>query len=141
MRPKSDLGLFTRDQLAVLKLRSKGLTQMQTAKQLRTSRANVSMIEHRARKKLEKARTTVRVYESILSFHSVQLEKGTRLQEIPSIVLHEADKFGIHLRSNLIEIIRMAKSASPSIIKEGKTIRKVEFTFSQSGKLSLDNPE
>ncbi|HKW04029.1 MAG TPA: Tfx family DNA-binding protein, partial [Nitrososphaerales archaeon] len=101
----------------------------------------VSMIEHRARKKLEKARATLRVYESILSFHSVRLEKGTRLQEIPSIVLHEADKFGIHLRSNLIEIIRMAKSASPSIVKEGKTVGKVEFTFSQSGKLSLGNPE
>ena len=95
------------------------------------------MIEHRARRKLEKARGTLRAYESILSSHSVKVEKGTKLQEIPSFVLHEGDRFGIHLLSNLIEIIRMVKSIKPVCIRDGKTTRRLDFTFTQSGKLSL----
>ena len=130
-------GLFTASQFLILKLRSTGLTQLQAAKQLGTSRANVSMIERRARNKLEKARATLRAYESILSTHSVNVEAGTRLQEIPSFVLHEGDRFGIHLKSNLIEIIRMVKSIKPVCIKDGKTTRHLDFTFTQSGKLSV----
>ncbi|MGI0085876.1 MAG: Tfx family DNA-binding protein, partial [Nitrososphaerales archaeon] len=92
-RPQSKVrsDLFTSNQFLILKLRSRGLTQLQTARQLETSRANVSMIEHRARNKLEKARATLRAYESIQSTHSVKVGAGTRLQEIPSFVLHEGD--------------------------------------------------
>jgi len=133
----SKLGLLTKQQYLVLKYRSKGLSQLETARELRTSRANVSMIELRARRKVRRARQTISAYQSVLSSHSVIIDKRARLQEIPSIVLHEGDKYGIHIKSNLVEIIRLVKSIKPSCLGDGKTIRKLKFTFAQSGKLQV----
>lgn len=134
---KSRRGLFTTNQFQVLKFRSEGLTQVQTARALGTSRANVSMIELRARRRLDQARDTIRAYESVLSSHSVEVKRGTRLQQIPEIVLHEGDRYGIHLKSNIVDIIRMVKSLKPSCVAAGTTSRRILFTFSQSGKLSV----
>jgi HTH-type transcriptional regulator, fmd operon transcriptional regulator len=121
----------------VLRYRTSGLSQLQTAKKLATSRANISMIELRAKKKLEKARETLWAYEAMLSKHVVSVKQGTRLQEIPSIVLGEADRFEIHLRSNLVEIIRMVKRADPTCLKNGEITRDLELAFTQSGLLTL----
>ncbi len=133
----SKLGLFTPNQFHVLKFRSEGLTQVQTARALGTSRANVSMIELRARRKLGQARDTIRAYESVLSSHSVEVKKGTRLQQIPELVLHEGDRYGIHLQSNIVDIIRMVKSLKPPCVASGTTSSRLLFTFSQRGKLSV----
>jgi Tfx family DNA-binding protein len=95
------------------------------------------MIESRARRKLQRARETLKAYESIVSNHSVRIEKGTRLQEIPSKVLGEGDRFGIHLRSNIIEIIRMVKKIDSRCTRRGETTKDLVFSFTQSGVLSL----
>jgi Tfx family DNA-binding protein len=130
-------GYFTKKQLLVLKYRTSGLSQLQTAKKIDTSRANVSMIELRARKKLERAKETIWAYESLLSRHTIRVKQGTRLQEVPAIVLAEGDHARIHLRSNLVEIIRMVKRADPSCLKKGEITKDLEFAFTQSGVLSL----
>lgn len=95
------------------------------------------MIELRARKKIDRARDSLRAYDSILSKHYVKVNKGTKLQDIPRIVLSEGDRSKIHLRSNLIEIIRMAKSVDPPCLNEGRITRDLEFAFTQSGFVSL----
>jgi HTH-type transcriptional regulator, fmd operon transcriptional regulator len=135
--PDQKLGLLTKRQFQVLKSRLNGHSQLETAKYLGTSRANVSMIELRGRKKIERAKETLKAYESILSWHSIVIPKGTRLQEIPSIVLHEGDRHGIHLRSNLIDVIRMVKDKNPASVKRGRSTRSLNFIFTQSGVVKL----
>ncbi|MDH2900662.1 MAG: Tfx family DNA-binding protein [archaeon] len=130
-------GSLTKRQFLVLKYRTSGLSQLQTARKLTTSRANISMIELRAKKKIEKARETLWAYESMLSKRVVRVKQGTRLQEIPSIVLAEGDRSKIHLRSNLVEIIRMVKRVDPACVKNGEITRDLEFAFTQSGLLTL----
>jgi HTH-type transcriptional regulator, fmd operon transcriptional regulator len=130
-------GLLTERQLNVLSCREKGMSQLETAEELGTTRANVSMIERRARMNVEKARKTLRAYESTLTNHSVTVEGGSRPQEIPSIVLREGDRYGIHIQSNIVDIIRMVKSLKPSCIADGRTTRDLTFVFNQRGKLSL----
>ncbi|MHB1907409.1 MAG: Tfx family DNA-binding protein [Nitrososphaerales archaeon] len=131
------LGLLTKRQFLVLQHRANGLSQLETAKKLSTSRANVSMIELRARKKIDRARDSLRAYDSIFSKHYVKINKGTRLQDIPRIVLSEGDRSKIHLRSNLVEVIRMVKSIDPPCLKEGRITRDLEFAFTQGGFVSL----
>jgi Tfx family DNA-binding protein len=130
-------GSLTKRQFLVLKYRTSGLSQLETARKLATSRANVSMIELRAKKKLERARETIWAYESMLSKHIIKVKGGTRLQEVPSIVLSEGDRAKIHLRSNLVEIIRMVKRVDPACLKNGEITRDLEFAFTQSGVLTL----
>ena len=130
-------GLFNQKQLKILKLRARGFTQLETAKELGTSRANVSMIEWRARKKLDKARETIQAYEALQSSHTVSVDKGTKLAEVPMIVLHEGDKRHIHIKSDIIEIVRLVKALKPIVVREGKVLRGLEFKINERGKLEV----
>jgi HTH-type transcriptional regulator, fmd operon transcriptional regulator len=132
-------GLFNQKQLKILKYRARGFTQSETAKELGTTRANISMIEWRARKKLEKARKTIEAYEALQSSHKLVVGKGTKLAEIPLLILHEGDKRHIHVKSDIIEIVRLVRAVKPSAVKDGKTNRPVVFTINERGKLLVSS--
>ncbi len=130
-------GLLNQRQFRILKLRTQGLSQQEAAREIGTSRANVSMIESRARKKVERARETLQAYESIQTYHVITVEKGTKLVDVPSMVLLTGDKYHLHVQSNLVEIVRMVKSVKPGCLKDGKTIREIKFRLNERGKLIL----
>ena len=133
-------GGFTEAQYRVLACRGKGMTQQETAEELETTRANVSMIELRARRKVLLARETLEAFQSTRTDHVLRVPKGTRFYEIPSVVLREGDRRGIHLQSNIVDIVRMVKGSRPSCLHAGKTTRSVFFVFNRAGKLRLGNP-
>jgi HTH-type transcriptional regulator, fmd operon transcriptional regulator len=135
---KSFLGSLTEKQFRILSLRSRGFSQSEIAGELKLSRASVSMIERRARKKIEQAKQTIKIYNLVQTQHDVTIEVGTRLLEVPMVVLKEADRAGIHLKSNMVEILRIVKSrASDSLSQDGRTIKKISFSFNERGKLLL----
>jgi Tfx family DNA-binding protein len=132
------LGFLTEKQFAVLSLRGKGFSQREISKELGLSRASVSMIEGRALKKVRRARETLDVYElTMRSQHKVIVEVGVRLQQIPMIVLQEADRHHIHLKSNMVDILRMVKKQKPKALSEGRTTEALTFAFNERGKVSL----
>ena len=133
------LGLLNPKQYKILKLRAKGLTQLETAKELGTTRANVSMIELRALRKIEKARETLLTYESLQSTHKISVEQGTKLAEIPLLVLHEGDKHHIHVQSDIVKIVRLVRSLEPNCVKDGSLSRRVVFKINEKGKLSASS--
>jgi len=96
------------------------------------------MIEGRARKQILRAKQTIQYFELIQKQYEVIIDAGVRLQQIPMIVLQEADKKGIHLRCNMVEIIRIVKKVKTSSIgSDGRLIYKLVFRFNERGKLSL----
>jgi HTH-type transcriptional regulator, fmd operon transcriptional regulator len=130
-------GLLTERQYRVLQCRGKGLTQSETARELHSTRANISMIEMRARRKIDLARESLLAYQTTLTDHSVRIPRGTKLYDIPPAVLREGDKFGIHIQGNIVEIIRMVKDSRPTCLEGGRTNRTISFVFNQKGKLRL----
>jgi HTH-type transcriptional regulator, fmd operon transcriptional regulator len=140
--PKLQLGYLTEKQFRILELRSRGFSQIEIARELNLSRASVSMIEGRAKKKVEKAKQTLKICNLIQTQHDITIEAGVRLLEIPMLVLQAADREGIHLRSNMVDILKMIKSrASNSLSPEGRTIKKLALSFNERGKLSFQSPE
>jgi Tfx family DNA-binding protein len=131
------LGLFNQRQYRILKLRARGFTQLETARELGISRANVSMIESRAMKKIQKARETLEAYEGIQSSHAIPIEKGTKLAEVPLAVLHEGDRHRIHVQSDLVEIVRLVRAQRPSCVLDGKIARNIVIRMNERGKLSV----
>jgi HTH-type transcriptional regulator, fmd operon transcriptional regulator len=133
-------GSLTDSQYLVLALRGKGMTQKEAAKALETTRANVSMIELRARRKVARARETLDAYRSTLTDHVLNIPKGTRFYDVPPLVLSEGDRWGIHMQSNIVEIVRMVKSVRPPCLRNGRTTRGVTFVFNRAGKLRIGRP-
>jgi Tfx family DNA-binding protein len=135
---KSRMGFLTEKQFRVLSLRSRGYTQRETSIELQLSRSSVSMLEARALKQVERARHTLKLFELTQTQHVVRIQIGTRLQQIPLMVLQEADKYNIHLRKNMVEILRMVKKENPDALsEEGRTLRKLRFTFNERGRVSM----
>jgi len=119
-----------------LKERGLGLTQAETATRLGTTRANVSMLESRAKKNLEKARDTLKAYELTVSSHSIRIAKGTKVRDIPPIVLREGDRWGIHLKANLVDIVRLARSSTKASGESGTVMKDLTITIMQNGKVT-----
>jgi len=130
-------GLFSTKQFQVLKLRSAGLTQREVANKLGMSRASVSMVESRAIRRLELAKRTLEVYSSVGPAFNVRVKKGTRLYDVPSLVLGAADKQHVRVRSNIVEIIRMIKFHKPQVLDNGKINRRLVFAIRPDGGLTL----
>ena len=133
-------GSLTDAQYQILACRGRGLTQQETARELGTTRANVSMIELRAHRKVAQARETLEAYRSTLTDHVIKIPRGTMFYEIPTLVLREGDRFGIHMQSNVVEIIRMVKDKRPSYLAKGMTTRPIPFVFNRMGKLRIGTP-
>ena len=136
--PSSEAGVLTNKQLKVLELRSKGLTQREAARQLGTTRANVSMIEWRARKRLAKARDTIRAYELMQEDFEVGIREGTKLADVSAIILRICNKRHVHLRSTIVDIIKVIKSLKPDCIKDGRLNRKILLRIDREGDLSSE---
>lgn len=125
-------------QLNILSLRARGFTQDEIAGKLGLTRSTVSVIEARAKDKVEKAKRTITAYETACAAkHSIQVPKNTKLAQVPFLVFKEADSLGIHLKVNIIDIVRMVKLKSPNCIVRGRTTRRLIFIINEKGEASL----
>ena len=62
---RKNTNLLTDRQMQVLKLRSRGITQDRVARQLKTTRENVSILESRARRNIKRAKATIEILEDL----------------------------------------------------------------------------
>ena len=96
------------------------------------------MIEGRGRRQIVRARQTLLYFEMIQKQYEVVVDTGVRLQQIPMIVLQAADKRGVHLRCNMVEVLRIVKKfKSSSLEQNGRLSEKLTFRFNERGKLTL----
>ncbi|WP_324735122.1 Tfx family DNA-binding protein [Thermococcus sp. SY098] len=104
---------LTEQQIRILQLRAKGLKQSEIAELLGTSRANVSILEHRALEKIEKARNTLLIWEQINSKISVEVKKGEDIFTIPAKLFKKADELKIKVPYSTAEIIAFLVEHAP----------------------------
>ncbi|MBO8175247.1 MAG: Tfx family DNA-binding protein [Thermococcus sp.] len=104
---------LTEQQIRILQLRAKGLKQSEIAELLGTSRANVSILEHRALEKIEKARNTLLIWEQINSKISIEVKKGEDIFTIPDKLFKKADELKIKVPYSTAEIIAFLVEHAP----------------------------
>ncbi len=93
------------------------------------------MIEWRARRRLAKARETIRAYELMQEDFKVEIREGTKLADVSAIVLNACDKRHVHLRSTIVDIIKVIKSLKPDCISDGRVSRKILLRVDRDGSL------
>ncbi len=110
MKRKSFL---TEQQIKILRLRAKGLKQSEIAEMLGTSRANISILEHRALEKIQKARNTLLLWEQINSKISVDVKQGEDIFDVPEKLFKKADEMNIKVPYSTAEIIAFLVDHAP----------------------------
>ncbi|MDI6896712.1 Tfx family DNA-binding protein [Methanocella conradii] len=128
---------LTKRQVMVLRLRQAGMTQEEIARRIKTTRANVSLIEKRARENIDRSRETLKEWESIVSPVRVTIKKGTDVIKVPEVVFAEADKSGIHVKSNSLDLITRIKKEKGSIISNRTLTEDMEIDITDAGEVSI----
>ncbi len=104
MVKKEKIGLLTERQLQVLSMRKMGKKHEEIAKELGTSPENIYILEKRALKNLKTAFDTIKAAISGNVVLKIKVEKGTKLIEVPSLLIKKADEAGIKLKGNFTKI-------------------------------------
>ncbi len=85
-------------------MRRKGRTQTDVARRLKTTRENITMLEKRAWRNIDKAKATLTALQTYGLSVPVAIRPGTHLVDIPRMVIDQADKARITLRANFTRI-------------------------------------
>jgi len=109
---------LTDEQIKVLRLRAKGLSQKEIAEILNTTRANVCVIEKRARKNIERALKTIEEWKKINSKVDMVIKEGTDLMDIPRIIFSKSNEEGVKVKYNFVELLDHIRKSAPEKIEK-----------------------
>jgi Tfx family DNA-binding protein len=124
---------LTDRQIAVLRLRRKGLSQQGVAELLGTTRSNVSILEKRALQNVARARATLKEWTMIQAPVSLTVPAGTDVFEVPALIFKEADKSKIKLDMNSVDIVVQIRSKAPEALKTRVILRDLEVAVTEDG--------
>ncbi len=130
-------GFLTRRQLYVLKKRYAGVKQRDIAKELKTTRQNISLIESRARDNIKKAKETLRSYAKIRAKGTLILEKGMHKIDIPQMIVKEADLLNIRLRANFTRLYNEIKFNAPGCVGHTHIEHPIEVLILDDGDVKI----
>jgi len=130
--------LLTDRQIQVLKLRNRGLTQEEAAKQLKTTRENVSILESRARRNINRARATIETLEGLGMATRIMVKPETPVLDIAKIILRKADSLNLRLRLDCIDLLERVKMKAKSKIKAKKVVKTISITLLPYGDLIVE---
>ena len=129
--------LLTDRQWQVLRLRATGLTQSQVAKRLRTTRENISIIEHRAHENLNAAKATLAAIEQLSETKELVIPSGTSVFEATSIILRRADVLRIKVKMNADSILAALRSKRGGRIRGHHLVAAIRVRIDPDGSLVI----
>jgi Tfx family DNA-binding protein len=135
LRPRGTI--LTQRQWRVLQLRATGLTQNQVAKRLRTSRENISIIEHRAHANVKAAKATLAAMEQLSESRELVIPSGASIFEVVSMVLLRADVLRTKLRVSADSILASIRSKCKGRIRGHHLTAAIRITVREDGAISI----
>ena len=135
---RKNTNLLTDRQIQVLKLRSQGITQERVARQLKTTRENVSILESRARRNIKRAKATIEILEDLGMATRITIKPDTPVLEISRLILKKADDANVRLQLDCIDLLEKIKIKAKNKIKAKKVISPISVILLPYGDLLVD---
>ncbi|MET1160051.1 MAG: Tfx family DNA-binding protein [Thermoprotei archaeon] len=130
-------GFLTLSQVRVLKYRILGYSLRETASKLGVSHQTVAVIEKRALENIRRAETTLLVYNLLSSKVKLIIRPGTKLVEIPSILVREADKKNVKIRGDFTLIYKLLRYRAGNCISNGRVVKPVLVLVTREGLVEI----
>jgi len=99
----------------------------------------VSILEKRALQNVERAKNTLRQWTMIQASVSVMVPKGTDVFEVPGRVFQEADRKGVRLSLNSLDLIVRLRSEAPQVLKKRVVLRDLEIFVTDNGEVLVQD--
>jgi hypothetical protein len=134
----SRTGLLTEEQLRVLSFRLDGLKQDEIAARLGTTRQNVSLIEGRARRNLERAEATLKAYRRLRTAATVELELNTHLVDVPRMLIDAADAAGVKITIDFALVYKDLHEEAGDSIRGTRVVKPILLHILKDGKIDVE---
>jgi hypothetical protein len=128
---------LTDRQWEVVRMRAQGMTQAEVAKKLKTTRENISIIEHRAHEKISAATATLAALKDLEATREVLLPGGTSVFEAISFIVLRADILGIKLKTSADSLLAQLRSRCRSKIRGHHLVAVVKAEIAEDGEVSF----
>ncbi len=111
MREKENKTFLTDKQIAILKMKKKGMSQADIARSKKTTRGNICIIEKTALRNIERANNTIKFYKALEAPISLTIPVGTDLYDIPKKIFKAAESSAPKKR------IKISVDAAMTVVK------------------------
>ncbi len=128
-------GLLTERQLEILRMRRRGMSYEEIARSIGTTKENVMILEKRAIRNIALAKETLESASAIAGEELV-VPKGTRLVDVPPLVVDRANASGIKLSVNMPTLMSQLSEALRRVVKDGKLVEDVKIYLLPDGTVS-----
>lgn len=124
---------LTSRQLQIMRLRHDGLSTERIAGEIGTTRQNVTILEKRAHRNLERAVNTLNAVRDLKISVNFEIPGGIHILDAVREIIDRADRSGIRLRDNLIGLMTRFKVAVDDEMKGGVIQRPITVMMFQDG--------
>jgi len=128
---------LTKMQVRVLELRVKGLTQAEIARQLKTSRANVCILEHRARRNIARAERTLKLSAKLLAPVVLKIKSGDDILKVPDRLFKAADAAKIRVKLSTPDIIAKIREGARDKLHGRSATQSFDVVLTLGGELLI----
>lgn len=123
--------------MRVLKLRMKGLTQAEIARKFKTTRANISILESRARDNIERAERTLKLAEKLRAPVVISIEPGEDILQVPKRIFQAADAAKIKVHQGTAEIIAKINKDAEGKIHGRSATKGFDIALNSDGEILI----
>ena len=121
----------------MIRLRSTGMTQAQVAKRLRTTRENVTILEHRAHENLRAAKATIVAIEELSGSSELVIPSGVSIFEATSMILRRADVLRIKVKMNADSILASLRAKRKGRIRGHHLVAAIRVKIEHDGSVRI----
>jgi Tfx family DNA-binding protein len=115
-----------------------GLTQEGVASKLGTTRQNVSLLERRAHRNLEKAEETIAAYRKLRTVAKVTLPPMTHLVDVPRMLIDAADSAGVKIKVDFSLIYKELKHDVGDNVSGTRITKPVQVNILSDGEVYIE---
>jgi len=128
---------LTEMQARVLGLRIKGLSQAEIARMLKTSRANVCILERRARENIARAERTLALAARLRAPVVLAIKAGEDVLDIPKRLLKAADAAKVKVGLSTPELIARIRERAGDKLRGRYTAEGFDLMLTAEGELLI----
>ena len=126
---------LTKIQARVLEFRAKGLTQAEIAKRLKTSRANVCILERRARQNIARAERTLKLSAKLLAPVVLKIKPGDDIMQLPRRLFSAADASKVNVKLDTPALIAKIRREAYDKLKGRTVTMPMELALTADGEV------
>lgn len=123
--------------MRVLKLRMKGFTQAEIACRLNTSRANISILEHRAKENVSRAERTLKMAKKLRAPVVITVNQGDDILRVPKRLFEAADAAKIRVKEGTADIISKIREEAGDKIHGRSATKSFDVALTSEGEILI----